>query len=32
MFVHILFLDRNKEQRAFKYPGQVTPAARKRPN
>jgi hypothetical protein len=31
MFTHLLLLYRNKAQWAFKYPGQVTPPARKDP-
>jgi len=31
MFALLLLLYRNKEQWAFKYPGQVTPAAREDP-
>jgi len=32
MFALLLLLYRNKEQWAFKYPGQVTQAAQKRPS
>jgi len=32
MFAPFLLLFKNQEQQAFKYPGQVTPAAQKRPS